>query len=421
MIDIQLIRSQPELVQQSSERRGSQFSVMELVELDRKRRAAILEIDTLRAKRNEVSREISGGERRSTDLIEEMRNVGSRIKLLEQGERDLASRLEKILLDIPNLPSESSPEGLEASSNTIVRRVGELPTFDFEPKPHWEIGQNLGIIDSQRAVKLSQTRFYVLKGEGAILQRALINWMLNFHTMEHKYTELYLPYMVNRATVIGSSHLPHFEENMYHDREDDLFMVPTAEAPITGLFRDEIIDASELPMRFVAHTPCWRREKFSAGRDTRGIKRVHQFDKVELYKFVVPETSYAELESLVKDAEEVCIRLGIPHRVLELCAGDLGFAASKSYDVEMWGAGSQEWLEVSSCSNCTDFQSRRSAIRYRPTGGGRPKLVHTLNGSGLAIPRVLIAVMEANQQEDGSIVVPEVLRPFTGFERIYRN
>jgi len=394
---------------------------MELVELDRKRRAAILEIDTLRAKRNEVSREISGGERRSTDLIEEMRNVGSRIKLLEQGERDLASRLEKILLDIPNLPSESSPEGLEASSNTIVRRVGELPTFDFEPKPHWEIGQNLGIIDSQRAVKLSQTRFYVLKGEGAILQRALINWMLNFHTMEHKYTELYLPYMVNRATVIGSSHLPHFEENMYHDREDDLFMVPTAEAPITGLFRDEIIDASELPMRFVAHTPCWRREKFSAGRDTRGIKRVHQFDKVELYKFVVPETSYAELESLVKDAEEVCIRLGIPHRVLELCAGDLGFAASKSYDVEMWGAGSQEWLEVSSCSNCTDFQSRRSAIRYRPTGGGRPKLVHTLNGSGLAIPRVLIAVMEANQQEDGSIVVPEVLRPFTGFERIYRN
>ena len=421
MIDIQLIRSQPELVQQSSERRGSQFSVTELVELDRKRRAAILEIDTLRAKRNEVSREISGGERRSTDLIEEMRNVGSRIKLLEQGERDLASRLEKILLDIPNLPSESSPEGLEASSNTIVRRVGELPTFDFEPKPHWEIGQNLGIIDSQRAVKLSQTRFYVLKGEGAILQRALINWMLNFHTMEHKYTELYLPYMVNRATVIGSSHLPHFEENMYHDTEDDLFMVPTAEAPITGLFRDEIIDASELPMRFVAHTPCWRREKFSAGRDTRGIKRVHQFDKVELYKFVVPETSYAELESLVKDAEEVCIRLGIPHRVLELCAGDLGFAASKSYDVEMWGAGSQEWLEVSSCSNCTDFQSRRSAIRYRPTGGGRPKLVHTLNGSGLAIPRVLIAVMEANQQEDGSIVVPEVLRPFTGFERIYRN
>jgi len=421
LIDIQLIRNQPELVEQSSERRGSQFSVKELVELDRKRREAILEIDTLRAKRNEVSREISQGQHRSTDLIEEMRDVGSRIKLLEQSEKDLANRLEKILLDIPNLPSESSPEGLEESSNIIVRTVGELPAFDFEPKPHWEIGQKLGIIDSQRAVKLSQSRFYVLKGEGAVLQRALITWMLNFHTKEHKYTELYLPYMVNRATVIGSGHLPHFRENMYHDEEDDLFMVPTAEAPVTGLLRDEIIDAAELPMRFVAHTPCWRREKFSAGRDTRGIKRVHQFDKVEMYKFVVPDTSYEELESLVDDAEEVCIRLGIPHRVLELCTGDLGFAASKSYDIEMWGAGSQEWLEVSSCSNCTDFQSRRSAIRYRPAEGGRPKLVHTLNGSGLAIPRVLIAIMEANQQEDGSIVVPEVLRSFTGFERIYGN
>ena len=291
MIDIQLIRNQPELVEQSSERRGSQFSVKELVELDRKRREAILEIDTLRAKRNEVSREISQGQHRSTDLIEEMRDVGSRIKLLEQSEKDLANRLEKILLDIPNLPSESSPEGLEESSNIIVRTVGELPAFDFEPKPHWEIGQKLGIIDSQRAVKLSQSRFYVLKGEGAVLQRALITWMLNFHTKEHKYTELYLPYMVNRATVIGSGHLPHFRENMYHDEEDDLFMVPTAEAPVTGLLRDEIIDAAELPMRFVAHTPCWRREKFSAGRDTRGIKRVHQFDKVEMYKFVVPDTS----------------------------------------------------------------------------------------------------------------------------------
>ena len=418
MIDIQLIRSQPELVQQSSERRGSQFSVMELVELDRKRRAAILEIDTLRAKRNEVSREISGGERRSTDLIEEMRNVGSRIKLLEQGERDLASRLEKILLDIPNLPSESSPEGLEASSNTIVRRVGELPTFDFEPKPHWEIGQNLGIIDSQRAVKLSQTRFYVLKGEGAILQRALINWMLNFHTMEHKYTELYLPYMVNRATVIGSSHLPHFEENMYHDREDDLFMVPTAEAPITGLFRDEIIDASELPMRFVAHTPCWRREKFSAGRDTRGIKRVHQFDKVEMYKLVEPQNSILELDKLVDNAAEVCRRLEIPYRVLQLCAGDMGFPSAMSYDLEMWAPGSQEWLEVSSCSNCTDFQSRRSNIRYRPSDNTRPRFVHTLNGSGLALPRVIISIIENYQQKDGSISVPNALRPYMGIDVI---
>jgi seryl-tRNA synthetase len=227
--------------------------------------------------------------------------------------------------------------------------------------------------------------------------------------------------MVNRATVTGSSHLPHFEENMYHDEEDDLFMVPTAEAPVTGMFRDEIIDGSKLPLKFVSHTPCWRREKFSAGRDTRGIKRVHQFDKVEMYKFVEPHTSHEELESLVRDAEEVCAQLGIPHRVLELCTGDLGFAASKSYDVEMWGSGTGEWLEVSSCSNCTDFQSRRSAIRYRPSEGGRPRFVHTLNGSGLAVPRVMIAILEHYQQEDGSVIVPDVLKPFTGFDRISKD
>ena len=242
--------------------------------------------------------------------------------------------------------------------------------------------------------------------------------MLNFHTTNHEYQELYLPYLVNRETVIASSHLPHFEENMYHDEEDDLFMVPTAEAPVTGLFRDEIIDEKELPMRFVSHTPCWRREKFSAGKDTRGIKRVHQFDKVEMYKFVKPETSFDELEALVKDAEEICMALGIPHRVLELCTGDLGFAAAKSYDVEMWSAATEEWLEVSSCSNCTDFQSRRAAIRYKNNQGSKPKFLHTLNGSGLAIPRVMIAIMENYQQEDGSIIVPEVLRPYTGFDVI---
>ena len=242
--------------------------------------------------------------------------------------------------------------------------------------------------------------------------------MLNLHTLENGYSELYLPYMVNRETVTGSSHLPHFEENMYHDSEDDLFMVPTAEAPVTGMFRQEIIDYAELPMRFVSHTPCWRREKFSAGRDTRGLKRVHQFDKVEMYKFVEPDVSYDELELLVRDAEDVCEKLGIPHRVLELCSGDLGFAASKSYDVEMWGPGTEEWLEVSSCSNCTDFQSRRASIRYRPVKGGRPRFLHTLNGSGLAIPRVLIAIMENFQRADGSVLIPEVLRSYTGFDVI---
>ena len=296
--------------------------------------------------------------------------------------------------------------------------VGVPKEFGFEPKPHWELGETLGIIDSQRAVKISQSRFYLLKGTGAKLQRALIQWMLDLHIEEHGYSELYLPYLVNRETVVGSSHLPHFEENMYHDQEDDLFMVPTAEAPFTGMLRNEIVDEAELPLRYVAHTPCWRREKFSAGRDTRGIKRVHQFDKVEMYKFVHPDFSYDELESLVADAEDVCQKLGIPHRVLELCTGDLGFAASKSFDVELWGAGSQEWLEVSSCSNCTDFQTRRSKIRFKPTEGGKNRYMHTLNGSGLAIPRVMIAIMEYFQNEDGSISIPEVLTPYTGFSQI---
>ena len=314
--------------------------------------------------------------------------------------------------------SDTVPVGDDEESNVVIRVVGDKPEFNFEAKPHWEIGEDLGIIDIQSGVKLAQSRFYVLRGKGAALQRSLIQWMLNLHTSENGYDELYLPYMVNRETVTGSSHLPHFEENMYHDSEDDLFMVPTAEAPVTGMFRQEIIDYAELPMRFVSHTPCWRREKFSAGRDTRGIKRVHQFDKVEMYKFVEPDVSYDELELLVRDAEDVCEKLGIPHRVLELCSGDLGFAASKSYDVEMWGPGTEEWLEVSSCSNCTDFQSRRASIRYRPVKGGRPRFLHTLNGSGLAIPRVLIAIMENFQRADGSVLIPEVLRSYTGFDVI---
>ena len=418
MIDIDLIRERPDVLRESGEKRGQEFRIDEAIDLDRRRRSAITEIDNLRAKRNDVSRELGKTSDKPQELIEEMRAVGSKIKILESDEKRLAENLDSILLDIPNVPSDTSPVGQDESKNVVVRTIGEAPSFSFEPRPHWEIGEELGIIDFQRGVKLSQSRFYVLKGKGATLQRAVISWMLDLHVKNHNYDELYLPFMVNRETVKGSSHLPHFEENMYHDEEDDLFMVPTAEAPITGLFRDEIIEESDLPLRYVSHTPCWRREKFSAGRDTRGIKRVHQFDKVEMYKFVKPESSDEELEKLVKDAERVCEILKIPHRVLELCTGDLGFAASKSYDVEMWASGTSEWLEVSSCSNCTDFQSRRSAIRYRPESGGRPRLVHTLNGSGLAVPRVLIAILENYQQEDGSVAVPEVLRPLTGFDKI---
>ena len=418
MIDIDLIRERPDVLRDSGEKRGQEFRIDEAIDLDRRRRSAITEIDNLRAKRNDVSRELGKTRDKPKELIEEMRVVGSRIKILENDEKRLAENLDSILLDIPNVPSDTSPVGQDESKNIVVRTIGEVSSFSFKPKPHWEIGEDLGIIDFQRGVKLSQSRFYVLKGKGATLQRAVISWMLDLHVNNHNYDELYLPFMVNRETVKGSSHLPHFEENMYHDEEDDLFMVPTAEAPITGLFRGEIIEESDLPLRYVSHTPCWRREKFSAGRDTRGIKRVHQFDKVEMYKFVKPESSDEELEKLVKDAERVCEILKIPHRVLELCTGDLGFAASKSYDVEMWASGTSEWLEVSSCSNCTDFQSRRSAIRYRPESGGRPRLVHTLNGSGLAVPRVLIAILENYQQEDGSVTVPEVLRPLTGFDKI---
>ena len=421
MIDIDLIREKPEVVEESARKRGQVFQVTEAAELDSRRRRTISEIDSLRATRNEVSRGLGKKKEKPQDLIDEMREVGTQISRLEKKEKDIAEQLQNILMNIPNIPGDTTPLGADEGENVVVRTIGDKPEFDFDPKPHWDIGEDLGIIDFQRGVKVSQTRFYLLHNKGAMLQRAIISWMLGLHISQHGYSELYLPYMVNRATVTGSSHLPHFEENMYHDEEDDLFMVPTAEAPVTGMFRDEIIDGSKLPLKFVSHTPCWRREKFSAGRDTRGIKRVHQFDKVEMYKFVEPHTSHEELESLVKDAEEVCSQLGIPHRVLELCTGDLGFAASKSYDVEMWGSGTGEWLEVSSCSNCTDFQSRRSAIRYRPSEGGRPRFVHTLNGSGLAVPRVMIAILEHYQQEDGSVIVPDVLKPFTGFDRISKD
>ena len=418
MIDIELIREKPEFIAESFKRRGKEVPLSEIIDLDQRRRTTISEMDSLRAKRNAVSKEIGNSKEKPPELIAEMREVGAQIKDLEQEESEITDRLNQIMRDVPNIPSDSTPDGADENANVIVRSVGDLPNFDFEPKPHWEIGEDLGIIDLQRGVKLAQSRFYLLKGKGARLQRALISWMLDLHTEEHGYKELYLPYLVNRDTVTASSHLPHFEENMYHDEEDDLFMVPTAEAPVTGMLRDEILDGETLPLKFVSHTPCWRREKFSAGRDTRGIKRVHQFDKVEMYKFVEPNSSFEELESLLKDAEQVCVELNIPHRVLELCTGDLGFAAAKSYDVEMWGAGTQEWLEVSSCSNCTDFQSRRAAIRYKDSKESRPKLLHTLNGSGLAVPRVMIAIFENYQKADGSVEVPEVLKPYAGFSLI---
>ncbi|MCD5412783.1 MAG: serine--tRNA ligase, partial [Dehalococcoidia bacterium] len=293
-----------------------------------------------------------------------------------------------------------------------VRSWGEPKSFDFEPAPHWKLGESLGIIDFDRGVKLSGTRFYVLKGLGARLQRGLISFMLDLHTTEHGYQEVYPPFMVKRECMVGTGNLPKFTDNLYHDEEDDFWFVPTAEVPITNLHRDEIILPGILPIYYVAYTACFRREKMSAGKDTRGIKRGHQFDKVELYKFTEPSASDQELEKLVNDAEQVCRKLGIPYRVKQLCTAELGFAATKAYDIEMWAPGCGEWLEVSSCSNCGDFQARRANIRYRPSPDAKPQFVHTLNGSGLALPRVLAAIMENYQQADGSIIIPDVLQPY---------
>lgn len=418
MIDIELIRATQNIIRKSAEQRGQVYPVNKMLELDLQRRENIVKSDNLRSHRNAVSKSLGQTKIKPPALLQEMRDVGTKIKQLEEEIKTISEQLTEMLMNIPNIPDVSVPPGLNESGNIIAKTMGNIPEFDFKPRPHWEIATDLGILDLEGGVRLAQSRFYVLRGKGAILQRSLINWMLNKHGRENDYEELYLPFMVNRDTVTGSSHLPHFEENMYHDSEDDLFLVPTAEAPMTGLFRDQIIEESNLPMKFVSHTPCWRREKFSAGRDTRGIKRVHQFDKVELYKFVKPENSYHELNLLLLDIEGLVVDLDIPYRVLELCAGDLGFSAAKTYDVEMWSPGSTEWLEVSSCSNCTDFQSRRSAIRYRPKQGRKLELVHTLNGSGLAVPRVLIAILENYQQKDGSVIIPEVLRPYTGFDII---
>ena len=418
MISIELIRSDPAQVRDALRRRGEDVQVDAILELDARRRSAIAEGDELRARRNEVSRRFGKTKERPPELIEEMRAVSARIRALEGEVRDSEHEISSVVLDVPNIPADDVPMGETEADNVVVRTVGDRTPLTFDPKPHWEIGERLDIIDFARGVKVAGSRFYVLKGKGSRLQRALISWMLDLHTEVHGYQEVYLPYMVNEAAAKGSGQLPKFADTMYHDDEDDLWMVPTAEVPITNLHRDEILSVESLPLRYVAHTPCFRREKAAAGRDTRGIKRVHQFEKVEMYKFVEPEQSDAELHGLVEDAESICRSLGIQYRVLELCTGELGFASAKSFDLEMWAPGSDEWLEVSSCSNCTDFQARRASIRYRPGPGARPAFVHTLNASGLALPRVIIAILENFQQADGSVEIPEVLRPYTGFDRI---
>jgi seryl-tRNA synthetase len=416
MLDIRLIREQPDLVKAALGRTGVDPAQVDAVlAYDEQRRALLREVEQLKALRNAVSKEIGKmSDAAARDAkIAEMRAVGDRIAELD---RELAAVEEQqyaALMELRNLPHPSVPDGPDETHNVVIAQEGELRTFDFTPKPHWELGEALDIIDFERGVKLSGSRFYVLKGPGARLQRALIQWMLDLHGKQG-YNEVYTPFVVKEQCMWGARQLPKFRDNLYRDVEDDLWLVPTAEVPVTNLHRDEILDADQLPLRYCAYTPCFRREKMSAGRDVRGIKRGHQFDKVEMYMFVRPETSYDELEKLRADAEETCRLLGLPFRTKELCTGDLGFAATRTYDIEVWAPGQGEWLEVSSCSNVEAFQARAANIRYRPEPGARPEYVHTLNGSGLGLPRTLIAILENYQQADGSVVIPEVLRPYMG-------
>jgi seryl-tRNA synthetase len=421
VLDLTLIREKPEMIKKAMIDLNADAPIDRIVELDERRRAVLTEVESQRAERNAVSKEIARikdqAERQSQ--IERMRLVGDRIKEMETELTRVEAELQEALLWVPNLPHPSVPVGPDDSCNVLVRQEGEPRAFDFEPVPHWDLGPELGIVDFERGVRMSGTRFYVLLGLGARLQRALIQWMLDLHVAQG-YTEVYPPAMVRREMMVAAAQIPKLEENIYHDAQEDFWFIGTGEIPMTNLHREEILAADQLPLNYVAFTPCFRREKMSAGRDVRGMKRGHQFDKVEMYKFTTPETSYDELDKLIADAEAVCRGLEIPYRLIEMCTGDLGFQAAKKYDLELWAPGVGEWLEVSSLSNATDFQARRAGIRYRPEPGARPQFVHTLNGSGLALPRTMIAVIENYQQRDGSVVVPEVLRPYMGGIEVIR-
>lgn len=416
MLDIKLIREQPALVKTGVQRRGEDPAMIDrILELDSKRRELLAQVEALKATRNSVSKDI--GKMKDAAAreakIAEMRSVGDQISALDKQVAEVEAAFEYEMLMAPNLPHADVPDGSSEHDNIVVRTEGQPRSFDFTPRPHWELGEQLGIIDFERGVKLSGSRFFVLKGLGSRLQRALISWMLDVHIREHGYTEITPPYVVKEEILVGTANLPKFGDNLFRVANADLTLIPTAEVPVTNLYREEILAADSLPIYHVAHTPCWRNEQMSAGRDVRGIKRVYQFDKVEMVKFCTPETSQDELWSLISNAEDICKGLNIPYRLLQLCTADLGTAVMK-YDLEMWAPGVQEWLEVSSCANFGDYQARRARIRYRPSTEARTEFVHTLNGSGLALPRVIIAILENYQQADGSVIIPEVLQPYMG-------
>jgi len=415
MLDIKLIRDNPDLVRAGLKTRHSPVDVSAVLELDERRRAAITEVDRLKAARNEISKKIGELKKAGQDTTEiqrQTREMGEKISELDAQVRAIEEEQRKLVLAIPNLPHASVPAGADALDNVVVREWGRKQTFDFPPKDHVALGEALGLFDFERAARMSGAGFPLFIGLGARLERALIQFMLDLHVAKHGYTEVAPPYVVTTATMTGTGQLPKMAEDMYHAEVDDLWLIPTAEVPVTNIHREEIIRVP-LPLKYVAHTPCFRREAGSAGKETRGLIRVHQFDKVELVKFVPPATSYDELEQLVRDATDVLEALGLTYRVLQLCSGDMSFAAAKCYDLELWAPGFNGWLEVSSCSNFEAFQARRAGIRWK-NAEGKTEFVHTLNGSGVALPRLVVAILENGQQADGSVVLPEALRPYLG-------
>ena len=422
MLDLRFVRKNIKLITESLQKRGSDLDINEFLQLDQKRREILGKVETLRADRNQISSEISKRKQTNEDvtlLLDEARVLSAQIGNLEKQLEQVEKGIYDFLVNLPNIPHFSVPIGKDETENVIVKFWGEKPVFSFSPKPHWEIGEKLDILDLKRAAKICGSRFAVYKGEGAALERALINFMLDLHVQEHGYIEIFPPFLVNEKTMFGTGQLPKFKEDLFKIEGEDYYLIPTAEVPVTNLHQDEILQESQLPIKYVAYSACFRAEAGSYGRDVRGIVRQHQFNKVELVEFTTPETSYQELEVLLNHAEEVLKRLGLHYRVVELCTGDLGFAAAKTYDIEVWFPGQGIYKEISSCSNFEDFQARRANIRYRCKGVKGTRLVHTLNASGLAIGRTVVAILETYQQPDGSVLIPPVLRPYlSGKEKI---
>ncbi len=421
MLDIKLIRQEPEKVKAALARRKEEDKIDELLELDKKRRDVLYEVEQLKSKQNTVSKQIpqikkEGGD--TAPIFAEMKELSEKIKGLDQSLRELDEAINGLMLRIPNIPNDTVPDGDTDEDNVEIRKFSEPTKFDFEPKAHWDLGEGLGILDAASAAKITGARFTVYKGLGARLERAVINYFLNMHTDKHGYTEIFPPYMVHRNSMVGTGQLPKFEEDAFKVMGTDYFLIPTAEVPVTNLYREQILSAEDLPIRHVAYSACFRAEAGSAGRDTRGLIRQHQFNKVELVKFVEPEHSYEELETLVLDAEAVLKGLGLPYRVVKICVGDLGFTAAMKYDIEVWMPSYGRYVEISSCSNFEDFQARRAGIKYKKSQADRPQFVHTLNGSGVAVGRTVAAILENYQNADGSVRIPEALLPFMGTDVI---